>query len=59
VHRQEAPAAKRGERFSAPVLDFPAGFLRAASAFMNAGTTVNGESSPTLPMVPQNESERY
>jgi aryl-alcohol dehydrogenase-like predicted oxidoreductase len=47
------------DALSAPALDFPAGFLRAAGAFMNGGTTVNGESSPALPMVPKNESERY
>ena len=47
------------DALSAPTLGFPAGFLRMASAFMNGGTTVNGESAPTLPMVPKNESERY
>jgi hypothetical protein len=48
------------DALSAPTLDFPATFLaRAASAFLNGGTTVNGESSAALPMVPQSESERY
>ncbi len=48
------------DALSAPTLDFPAAFLaHAAGAFLNGGTTVNGESSAALPMAPQSESERY
>jgi aryl-alcohol dehydrogenase-like predicted oxidoreductase len=47
------------DALSAPVLDFPANFLRMAGTFMNGGTTVNGESTPAWPMAPRNDSERY
>jgi hypothetical protein len=48
------------DALSAPALDFPAAFLlRAAGAFMNGGTTVNGERAPASPMAPKNETERY
>jgi hypothetical protein len=47
------------DALSAPALDFPAGFLRVAGAFMNGGTTINGESAPAWPMAPKNDSERY
>ncbi|WP_437594511.1 aldo/keto reductase [Sorangium sp. So ce1000] len=47
------------DALSAPALDFPAAFLRVAGAFMNGGTTINGESTPAWPMAPKNDGERY
>jgi len=47
------------DALSAPALDFPAGFLLRAGAFMHGGMTVNGESAPASPMAPKNDGERY
>jgi aryl-alcohol dehydrogenase-like predicted oxidoreductase len=47
------------EAVSRPALNFPADFLRNAGFFSQGGTTVNGESAPVSPMIPEDDSERY
>ena len=43
---------------SRPKLDFPAEFLERSPAFAFAGTTINGQSTPVLPLMPTDE-DRY
>lgn len=43
---------------SAPTLDFPAGFLKAAGSFGYGGTTINGETFPPNPLAPTPTAER-
>jgi aryl-alcohol dehydrogenase-like predicted oxidoreductase len=45
-------------RLSEPTLDFPAQYLKNANTFMNAGTTVNGESSQIWPVVTPSKERR-
>jgi aryl-alcohol dehydrogenase-like predicted oxidoreductase len=47
------------DKLSEPVLNFPAGFLRASGMFINGGTTVNGESAMAWPLAPKNDAERW
>ncbi|MDD5705947.1 MAG: aldo/keto reductase [Kiritimatiellae bacterium] len=47
------------DEVSMPTLDFPAGFLAHAHNFAFGGTTINGQSSEALPMVPRSDKERY
>ncbi|MGE3512146.1 MAG: aldo/keto reductase [Vicinamibacterales bacterium] len=44
---------------SAPILGFPATFLRSANMIMHNGTTVNGEPSAVWPMAPRSDAERF
>jgi aryl-alcohol dehydrogenase-like predicted oxidoreductase len=46
------------DEVSKPRLNFPAEFLQRAPAFAYAGTTINGQSTPVLPMMPTDD-ERY
>ena len=47
------------DQASKPTLDFPAAFLEGAHNFANGGTTINGQPSEILPMMPRNDTERY
>jgi aryl-alcohol dehydrogenase-like predicted oxidoreductase len=47
------------DQASAPVLNFPAGFLAKVHNFAYGGTTINGQSSEALSGAPQNDGERY
>jgi aryl-alcohol dehydrogenase-like predicted oxidoreductase len=47
------------DEITRPSLSFPADFLRMAGFFSQGGTTVNGESAPTSPMVPRDDTERW
>ena len=47
------------DKLSAPSLNFPATFLKAAPSFMHAGATVNGEKSTVWPLSPKDDAERY
>ena len=47
------------DKLSAPSLNFPANFLKAAPMFMHAGATVNGEKSSVWPLAPKDDAERY
>jgi aryl-alcohol dehydrogenase-like predicted oxidoreductase len=47
------------DALSAPTLNFPANFLKAANVFMHGGATVNGEAAAAWPLAPKNDSERY
>jgi aryl-alcohol dehydrogenase-like predicted oxidoreductase len=44
---------------SAPQLPFPIPFLRLASGVYSGGTTINGEPSQILPVLPQRRGEHY
>lgn len=44
---------------SAPVLNFPAGFLSYVSQVAQGGTTVNGVSAEPWPLSPASDAERY
>lgn len=44
---------------SAPQLPFPIPFLRLAPGIYAGGTTINGEPSPILPVLPQQRGEHY
>src|SRR5204862_1213773 len=46
-------------KVSAPLLNFPAAFLRFAPSFMHGGATVNGEPSQMPPIMPKTDAERY
>jgi aryl-alcohol dehydrogenase-like predicted oxidoreductase len=46
-------------RVSAPVLNFPAGFLTMANSIMHGGATVNNEPSEVLPLWKDAGSKRY
>ena len=47
------------DRLSEPALNFPANFLKMAASFMQGGTTVNGEASQAMPLMPTSDAERY
>jgi len=47
------------DTLSRPTLNFPANFMKAATMFMHAGATVNGEASVVWPLSPKNDAERY
>ena len=47
------------DQASTPALNFPAAFLAKVHNFAYGGTTINGQSSEVLPMVPKDEKERY
>jgi aryl-alcohol dehydrogenase-like predicted oxidoreductase len=47
------------DKLSAPSLNFPANFLKAAPMFMHAGASVNGEKSSVWPLAPKDDAERY
>ena len=44
---------------SMPQLNFPAAFLKRVPAFAYGGTTINGQDSPILPIIPADEGKRY
>jgi aryl-alcohol dehydrogenase-like predicted oxidoreductase len=44
---------------SKPSLPFPMDMIGAVPMFAWGGTTINGQSSPTFPNAPQNDSERF
>ncbi|MBI3296784.1 MAG: aldo/keto reductase [Elusimicrobia bacterium] len=44
---------------SAPMLDFPHQFLKAAGVFRSAETTINGEVNAANPLAPKTEAEAY
>jgi aryl-alcohol dehydrogenase-like predicted oxidoreductase len=50
---------QRLDAVSEPQLDFPAGFVKMAPAFMHGGLTVNGVTAPPLPILPRADSPRY
>jgi aryl-alcohol dehydrogenase-like predicted oxidoreductase len=47
------------DSLSAPVLNFPAGFLNYVSQVAQGGTTINGISAEPWPLSPQSDSDRY
>ena len=49
----------RLDKLTEPRLDFPAGFLHMAPAFMHGGLTVNGVGAPPSPVLPKKDSPRY
>ena len=47
------------DRVSEPALNFPAGFLKMAASLIQGGTTLDGEPSHVMPLMPKNDAERY
>jgi aryl-alcohol dehydrogenase-like predicted oxidoreductase len=54
-----AEQVARLDALTRPQLDFPAGFIANAPAFMHAGLTVNGTAAPENPLLPRLDSPRY
>ena len=44
---------------STPSLNFPSEFLKMAPSFGHGGATINGRDSAPMPMLPQNDEDRY
>ncbi|PTL79737.1 aldo/keto reductase [Vitiosangium sp. GDMCC 1.1324] len=47
------------DEVSKPALNFPAGILQGAPAFMHGGLTINGVTAPVSPITPKADSKRY